>query len=177
MLYEVITHVTSCLYHVNKNIEVILPHRVEMQVLSSQYKLTKVLPQDLGAVVNMSTIPYGLAVDIGTTTIVFYVVNLLFGSVVDIISIVNPQSKYGADVISRITSYNVCYTKLLRTVYANCVCKYRLYDRNCCRELCLVCFRVYTLAEPCVCTEVFRSKRANTSRIHGETIRTIYPKS
>jgi len=95
-------HVTSCLYQVNKNIEVILPDKVEMQVLSSQYKLTKVLPLDPGAVADLATIPYGLAVDIGTTTMVFYVVNLLFGSVVDIISIVNPQSKYGADVISRI---------------------------------------------------------------------------
>lgn len=95
-------HVTSCLYQVNKTIEVILPDRIEMQVLSSQYKLTKVLPQDLGAVANLATVPYGLAVDIGTTTMVFYMVNLLFGSVVDINSIVNPQGKFGADVISRI---------------------------------------------------------------------------
>jgi len=95
-------HVTSCLYHVNKPVEVILPDRVEMQVLSTQYKLTKVLPQNPGPTANLATIPYGLAVDIGTTTMVFYIVNLLFGSVVDIISIVNPQSKFGADVISRI---------------------------------------------------------------------------
>jgi len=95
-------HVTSCLYHVNKPVEVILPDRTEMQVLSTQYKLTKILPNNPGAAVNLATIPYGLAIDIGTTTMVFYIVNLLFGSVVDIISIVNPQSKFGADVISRI---------------------------------------------------------------------------
>jgi len=95
-------HVTACLYQVHYDLEVILPDRVEMQVLSSQYKLTKVLPLDPGPVSNLVTVPYGLAVDIGTTTMVFYLVNLLFGSVVDVISIVNPQSKYGADVISRI---------------------------------------------------------------------------
>ncbi|WP_372772045.1 ASKHA domain-containing protein [Mangrovibacterium sp.] len=96
-------HVTSCLYYVSKDLEVILPNRVEMQVLSTQYKLTKILPSNPGkALMDLATIPYGLAIDIGTTTIVYYVVNLLFGSVVDIISMTNPQSKFGADVISRI---------------------------------------------------------------------------
>ena len=95
-------HVTSCLYHVHSHIDVILPDQVEMQVLSSQYKLTKTMPLKPGETANLVTIPYGLAIDIGTTSMVFYFVNLLLGSVVDVISTINPQSKYGADVISRI---------------------------------------------------------------------------
>lgn len=95
-------HVTSCLYSISKDIDAVLPEPVEMKVLSSQYKLTKVVRQSPILIPELMSVPYGLAVDIGTTTIVIYLVNLLFGSVVDIISTVNPQSKYGADVISRI---------------------------------------------------------------------------
>ncbi len=45
---------------------------------------------------------YGLAVDIGTTTIVIYLLDLNTGKEVDINSFYNPQKKFGADVISRI---------------------------------------------------------------------------
>ncbi|WAM31874.1 ASKHA domain-containing protein [Caldicellulosiruptor naganoensis] len=45
---------------------------------------------------------FGLAIDIGTTTVVCYLVDLLKGNVVDYYSFVNPQKKFGADVISRI---------------------------------------------------------------------------
>ncbi|MFW5986215.1 MAG: ASKHA domain-containing protein [Halanaerobiales bacterium] len=45
---------------------------------------------------------YGLAVDIGTTTVVLYLLNLRSGEEVDVYSLYNPQKKYGADVISRI---------------------------------------------------------------------------
>jgi uncharacterized 2Fe-2S/4Fe-4S cluster protein (DUF4445 family) len=45
---------------------------------------------------------YGLAVDIGTTTIVIYLLDLNSGEEIDVNSFYNPQKKYGADVISRI---------------------------------------------------------------------------
>ncbi|WP_049773852.1 ASKHA domain-containing protein [Halanaerobium hydrogeniformans] len=45
---------------------------------------------------------YGFALDIGTTTVVMYLVNLLSGKEVDVISFANPQKEQGADVISRI---------------------------------------------------------------------------
>ena len=45
---------------------------------------------------------YGLAVDIGTTTIVIYLLNLNNGKVIDIDSRVNNQRSYGVDVVSRI---------------------------------------------------------------------------
>ena len=46
---------------------------------------------------------YGIAVDIGTTTVVVYLIDMETGKLIDIESILNPQIKYGEDVISRIT--------------------------------------------------------------------------
>lgn len=47
-------------------------------------------------------IPYGLAIDIGTTTIALYLINMSTGEIVDTWGILNPQKKYGSDVITRI---------------------------------------------------------------------------
>lgn len=46
---------------------------------------------------------YGLAVDIGTTTVAGYFCNLNTMEVIDTVSLMNPQCKYGEDVMSRIT--------------------------------------------------------------------------
>ena len=51
---------------------------------------------------------YGLAVDIGTTTVAAYLCNLRNGEVVATESMVNPQMTYGEDVMSRI-SYTVTH--------------------------------------------------------------------
>jgi len=45
---------------------------------------------------------YGAAVDVGTTSLVVYLVNLATGKVVDIASTYNPQVRCGEDIISRI---------------------------------------------------------------------------
>jgi len=47
-------------------------------------------------------VSFGIAVDIGTTTIAVYLVDLATGKEVDVISELNGQKSYGADVISRI---------------------------------------------------------------------------
>ena len=61
---------------------------------------------------------FGLAVDVGTTTVVAALVDLGTGEVVARESLYNQQILKADDVVSRIriTSYNVCYTKLLRTL-------------------------------------------------------------
>ncbi|NMC04271.1 MAG: DUF4445 domain-containing protein [Candidatus Lokiarchaeota archaeon] len=46
---------------------------------------------------------YGLAVDIGTTTIVGYLINLITGEQVAISAMLNPQVAIGEDVVSRIS--------------------------------------------------------------------------
>ncbi len=46
---------------------------------------------------------YGLAVDVGTTTVVGYLCDMVSGKVVGLESMMNPQVPYGEDVMSRIT--------------------------------------------------------------------------
>lgn len=47
---------------------------------------------------------YGIAVDLGTTTVVVQLVNLENGQILDSISDINPQTRFGSDLISRIQS-------------------------------------------------------------------------
>ncbi|MBN2151643.1 MAG: DUF4445 domain-containing protein [Candidatus Lokiarchaeota archaeon] len=56
-----------------------------------------IVPGDLG------TATYGIAVDIGTTTIVGYLINMATGEQVAISAMLNPQVAIGEDVVSRIS--------------------------------------------------------------------------
>lgn len=47
---------------------------------------------------------FGIAVDLGTTTVVAQLINLANGHILDSVSDINPQVKYGSDLISRIQS-------------------------------------------------------------------------
>ncbi|MHA1272022.1 MAG: ASKHA domain-containing protein [Promethearchaeota archaeon] len=49
---------------------------------------------------------YGMAFDIGTTTIVGYLVNLNNGKICAITSMLNPQTAYGEDLVTRLTFIN-----------------------------------------------------------------------
>jgi uncharacterized 2Fe-2S/4Fe-4S cluster protein (DUF4445 family) len=46
---------------------------------------------------------YGLAIDVGTTTVAAYFCDLTTMDVIDTVSMMNPQCKYGEDVMARIT--------------------------------------------------------------------------
>ncbi|MGE5840520.1 MAG: ASKHA domain-containing protein [Deltaproteobacteria bacterium] len=46
---------------------------------------------------------YGVAIDVGTTTVAAYFCNLNTMEVIDTVSLMNPQCKYGEDVMARIT--------------------------------------------------------------------------
>ena len=46
---------------------------------------------------------YGLAIDIGITTLAAYLCDLTTGKVLDTLSMMNPQARYGEDVVSRIS--------------------------------------------------------------------------
>lgn len=72
----------------------------------SNFQVTAVLDGDtLLAVEPGDTLGrcYGLAVDIGTTTVVVYLLDLNKGTVVASGAVTNPQNAFGADVIARIT--------------------------------------------------------------------------
>ena len=49
-----------------------------------------------------SNYKYGIALDLGTTTIALYLIDLNYGKVISVLSKVNNQRAYGSDVISRI---------------------------------------------------------------------------
>jgi len=94
--------VTSCVYYPENDIEVFLPDHRESQILTTQYKYsTKVTPYP-GEVTMKASYPLGVAIDIGTSTLAFYLVNLITGSLEQTKGVINPQVKFGADVISRI---------------------------------------------------------------------------
>ncbi|WGI17787.1 ASKHA domain-containing protein [Methanonatronarchaeum sp. AMET-Sl] len=46
---------------------------------------------------------YGVAFDIGTTTVVAYLIDMMTGDIIDTASEMNPQIKYGEDVMTRVT--------------------------------------------------------------------------
>jgi uncharacterized 2Fe-2S/4Fe-4S cluster protein (DUF4445 family) len=94
--------VTSCIYQVTGDIAIVLPEKREANILVGQHEHTVLVPFNPGASVDLSYFPHGVAIDIGTTTLVFYLVNLITGAIIETRAAVNPQTKYGADVISRI---------------------------------------------------------------------------
>ncbi|MFP4442587.1 MAG: ASKHA domain-containing protein [Spirochaetia bacterium] len=65
-------------------------------VVHDETAVIRVLPGDVSGEC------YGIAVDIGTTTVVVYLIDLNTGETVDVVSDLNAQGSFGADVISRI---------------------------------------------------------------------------
>ena len=109
--------VTCCIYPVLDDIEIVLPEKREAKILVEQHEHTAQVAFDPGAPAGLSYFPHGVAIDIGTTTLAFYLVNLVTGSIIETRAAVNPQTKYGADVISRInyTALNADGLKILQT--------------------------------------------------------------
>lgn len=71
----------------------------------SDYKVTAVYDQNTMLALepgDTTKKQYGIAVDIGTTTVVCYLVDLTTGEQLDVASRLNAQKSYGGDVISRI---------------------------------------------------------------------------
>jgi uncharacterized 2Fe-2S/4Fe-4S cluster protein (DUF4445 family) len=95
-------NVISCNYYPLHDLEVILPERNEVNILVSQTEFLEDLPYQDHSSKHLSNRPYGVAIDLGTTTVVLYFLNLHSGQIEQIASFLNPQNIYGADVISRI---------------------------------------------------------------------------
>lgn len=58
---------------------------------------------------------YGMAIDVGTTTVAAYLCNLRTMEVINTVSMMNPQCKYGEDVMARIT-YHMMHPGGLETM-------------------------------------------------------------
>ncbi len=100
--------VLACQYHVESDITIFVPH-------SSRFAEHKILTE--GAARNGTITPdiykkyvadaggraiFGLAIDIGTTTVVVKLMDMKTGGVLATAAGLNPQTKFGYDVISRI---------------------------------------------------------------------------
>ncbi|HCC69995.1 MAG TPA: hypothetical protein DEQ09_02425 [Bacteroidales bacterium] len=94
--------VAACRYIISEDITVILPGAGEMNVLSTQYENTVDIDFMPFYDARLSGRPVGCALDIGTTTMVYYFIDLKDGTLLRTYSDINPQVRYGADVISRI---------------------------------------------------------------------------
>lgn len=99
--------VTSCNFKVVENLNIEIP---ETSLLSSHVitKAPVVFPDSFKARKVDSTQPerYGIATDLGTTTIAIYLCEINSGTVISSVAVKNPQALYGDDVMSRIGSIN-----------------------------------------------------------------------
>lgn len=82
---------------------------------------------------------YGIAIDLGTTTLVLQLVDLASGRVTDAVTAINKQSRYGADIMSRIsyamrpgglTKLSLLIREQLRQIIQNMIRKHACVPRK-----------------------------------------------
>ena len=93
---EGLSYRLACTTPVSDCMEVVVEHAGAMDVVQSG--TTAVFPPDEGAA------GYGMAVDIGTTTVVAHLHDLATGKRLATVGRANPQIAFGSDVISRISA-------------------------------------------------------------------------
>ena len=84
-----------------------------------EVKVDSVLDEDLVNHEKTLTGNFGIAFDLGTTTLAFSLVNTDTKEVVDTYSVLNKQSVFGADVISRISAANEGHLDKLQEIILN----------------------------------------------------------
>ena len=87
------TEQLACQTKIGRDMAVFLPRQSSAQILS-EGRAAKIQPD--------GTSRYAIAFDLGTTTVVAYLMDGITGELVSKASCMNPQAQYGADVISRI---------------------------------------------------------------------------
>ena len=98
--------VLACQTRVDRDMAVELPHR-QKNVILTQSLAVEVQADGANT--------YVLAFDIGTTTVVAYLMNGVTGEVLAQASCLNPQTEFGADVISRIQYVTDNHSRELQT--------------------------------------------------------------
>ncbi len=82
-----------------------LPETIRETQTDGEFQVTATVHQD-GEILDVSPgragPAYGLAIDIGTTTVAVYLLNLQSGDVEAVSSQINPQNRHGGDIISRV---------------------------------------------------------------------------
>jgi len=98
------TTTEACQVTISKDLVIEIP-RSSMLTTNIIQKVMAILPDSfIGLQEKNEDAPpaYGVAVDLGTTTLALYLCNITQGTVLSSLSIKNPQSIYGDDVMSRI---------------------------------------------------------------------------
>ena len=92
--------VLACLTYIDGDMDVYLPEEMEMEIAhSGEAKILNISDKPYPAAVKKRL---GVAVDIGTTTVVAHLTDIVSGKRLATASGVNAQRQFGADVISRI---------------------------------------------------------------------------
>jgi uncharacterized 2Fe-2S/4Fe-4S cluster protein (DUF4445 family) len=113
---------TSDLYRINKSIRekmginnpdipINLIRKLPDRLRKQDWKVTVIMDKENEIMIDLHSGHldnkiYGIALDIGTTSLVMYLVDLLDGSILGIQSEYNPQIKFGEDIINRIVYSN-----------------------------------------------------------------------
>lgn len=82
-----------------------LPSRIRVAKNGETLRCTAVVYEKaevLSVIPGTAQSAYGLAIDIGTTTVAVYLLDLRSGDVLSVSSQLNPQSRHGGDIISRV---------------------------------------------------------------------------
>ncbi|MFW6384259.1 MAG: ASKHA domain-containing protein [Halodesulfurarchaeum sp.] len=81
-----------------------LPSRIREDQVDGEFRVTATVHEDelLAVDPGRAGPAYGLAIDIGTTTLAIYLLDLRTGEVAAVSSDVNPQRTHGGDIISRV---------------------------------------------------------------------------
>jgi uncharacterized 2Fe-2S/4Fe-4S cluster protein (DUF4445 family) len=91
----------------NLYIPINLIRKIPYEIRKKEWKITVIMDRENGSLIDfhsgyLGKEIYGIALDIGTTSLVMYLVDLLNGEVISTQSGYNPQIRYGEDVINRI---------------------------------------------------------------------------
>jgi uncharacterized 2Fe-2S/4Fe-4S cluster protein (DUF4445 family) len=90
----------------NLDIDYLTLQRLSNQLRKGKWKVTVAIWMDkeiLHVLPGKIKDYYGMAIDVGTTTVAAYLCNIATMEVLDTVSMMNPQCRYGEDVMSRIT--------------------------------------------------------------------------
>jgi uncharacterized 2Fe-2S/4Fe-4S cluster protein (DUF4445 family) len=98
--------VLACQYHIQSDITVTVPPEsefFEQKILAAGIDIeTKIKPTVVAEIPEAVADVFGLAVDIGTTTVVTKLISMSNGDCLATQAVVNPQIRYGDDCLSRI---------------------------------------------------------------------------
>jgi uncharacterized 2Fe-2S/4Fe-4S cluster protein (DUF4445 family) len=106
-----VERLVSCLDGLEPDMSLKMIKDISKILRENDFKVTLLLEENKIKAIeagNSSEQLYGIAVDIGTTTIATYLYNLITGERTGVYSRLNPQRKYGADVLSRIEYASSC---------------------------------------------------------------------